>query len=151
MGHVQWYGERGGGGQRETGTTRIEEGPRASTKETSSGLNNAGRHPESRAGLATVRGWNRAHRHIIRACLPGPETKKTHTPGDACRHVEELKTIAGGAVSFAPPPTPEPSTTSLTGWGGGHTFIRDAGQETRRGHWLAISRRVVDFLRTDAK
>ena len=32
--------------------------------------------------------------------------------------VEGLKTIAGGAVSFAPPPTPKPSTPSRTGRGG---------------------------------
>ena len=33
--------------------------------------------------------------------------------------VEGLKTITGGAVSFAPPPTPNPITTSRTGRGGG--------------------------------
>ena len=37
--------------------------------------------------------------------------------------VEGLKTIAGGAVSFAPPPTPKPSTTSRTGRGGVQTCI----------------------------
>ena len=40
-------------------------------------------------------------------------------PGDACQCVKGLKTIAGGAVSFANPPTPKPRTTSRTGRGGG--------------------------------
>ena len=33
------------------------------------------------------------------------------------RRVEELKTIEGGVNSYTPPPTPEPCTTSRTGWG----------------------------------
>ena len=46
--------------------------------------------------------------------------------GDACRQDNGLKTTAGGAVSFAPPPTPKPSTTSRTGWGGVQNCIWDA-------------------------
>ena len=47
------------------------------------------------------------------------ERRRRHAlPGDK-RRDEGLKTIAGGAVYFAPPPTPKPSTTSRTGRGGG--------------------------------
>ena len=35
----------------------------------------------------------------------------------AYRRVKDLKTIERGAVSYTPPPTPEPSTTSCTGRG----------------------------------
>ena len=67
-------------------------------------------------------------------------------PGDAWRREERLKTIAGGAVSFSPPPTPKPSTTSRTGRGGGcKPAYGTLGQETRRGHWSADSRRVGSF------
>ena len=55
----------------------------------------------------------------------------TLLPGDACQRVEELKTIAGGAVYFAPPPIPEPSTTIRTGRGGAklHTGCWAENQE----------------------
>ena len=47
------------------------------------------------------------------------ERRRRHAfPGVACRRVEGLQTIAGGSVTFAPPPTPKPSTTSRTGRGG---------------------------------
>ena len=44
-------------------------------------------HPESRAGLATVRGWNRGRAADLLYPIPphnsgmptGPETEKTHT------------------------------------------------------------------------
>ena len=54
----------------------------------------------------------------------------------------------GGAISYEPPPTTEPSTTSSTGRGG-QAIIRDAGQETRRGRWSAVRRRCIDFRQTD--
>ena len=69
--------------------------------------------------------------------------------GVACWRVEGLQTIAGGAISFAPPPTPKPSTTSRTGRGGVQTCIWAAGQEKRRGHWSAVRRRAEDFWQTD--
>ena len=49
----------------------------------------------------------------------------------AYQRVEELKTIEGGAVSYAPPTTPEPSTNSQTGRGGGgiHTSGRWTGNQ----------------------
>ena len=71
-------------------------------------------------------------------------------PGAACRRVEVLKTIAGGAVSFALPPTPKPSTTSRTGRGGGcKPAYGTLGQENRRGHWSAEAGGLVAFRRTD--
>ena len=109
LGHVRLYGERGRGGvggDRETGTTSIYEGPRASTK-------------------------------------------GTLLPGDACRCVEEIKTIAGGAVFFTPPPTPDPSTTSRTGRGGGNLHMGRWTGNQEKGIWLAVSRRAEDFRRTD--
>ena len=83
----------GGEGDRETGTTRIDKGQRASTKK----------------------------RYL----------------SDACQRVEELNTIAGGAVSFVPPSTPKPSTTSRTSQGGGGkpsygTLDRKPGEDIGR-------------------
>ena len=132
MGQVRLYGEmeRGGGAEE-------RRAPRASTREqecrqkaVSSGLKNAGRHPESRSGLATVRGWNRAHRLIIWACLPGPDTKKTHMQGNACQRIEELKTTAGRAVSYAPS-THTRSKYHQPHRSGGQTFLRDVGNQER--------------------
>ena len=62
----------------------------------SSGLKTEGRHPESRRN---------------------PETKKTHTLVTPVNTLSNSMTIAGGAVSYSPTPTPEPSTTSRTGRG----------------------------------
>ena len=49
-----------------------------------------------------------------------PSIKARYT----CRRVEELKTIAGSAVSYALPPTPEPSNTRLTGRRGENFHMR---------------------------
>ena len=56
-------------------------------------------------------------------------------PGDNCRRVKGLQTIAGCAVSFDPPPTPRPSTTSRTGRGWGanlHTGRWIGNQENQQ-------------------
>ena len=50
------------------------------------------------------------------------------------RRVEELKTIEGGVVSYAPPPTPEQSTINRTGWGENlHTLGRWTGNQGQHG------------------
>ena len=46
------------------------------------------------------------------------ESRPARYPGDAWQQDERLNTIAGGAVSSAPPPTPEPSNASRIGQGG---------------------------------
>ena len=48
-----------------------------------------------------------------------------------CWRIEDLNIIEGGAVSYAPPPTPEPSTTSRTGQAGQTFKHQDSGQATR--------------------
>ena len=76
--------------------------------------------------------------------------KGTLLKGDACQRVEGLKTIAGGAVSFAPSPTPKPSTTSRTGRGGVQTYIWDAGfRKPGEDIGRPIAGGLVAFLRTD--
>ena len=70
--------------------------------------------------------------------------------GDAYRLGEGLKTIAGGAVSFVPPPTPKPSTTSRTDRGGGANlhmvrWVRKPGEDIGR----PIAGGLVAFRRTD--
>ena len=67
-------------------------------------------------------------------------------PDDAWRRDKRLKTIVGGAVSFAPPPTPKPSTTSRTGRrGGANLHMGRWVQETRRVNWSADRWRVGSF------
>ena len=91
---VRLYGERereGGGGQTETGTTIIDEGPRASS------------NYSSRVFYAR-------------------------------RRVEDLQIIERGTVSYAPPPTPEPSTTRRTGRGANlNTSGRWTGNQGQNG------------------
>ena len=53
--------------------------------------------------------------------------RKNHSPDDACRRVKEPKAIAGEAVSYAPPPTPKPSTASRTGRGGTQAHVGTLG------------------------
>ena len=48
-----------------------------------------------------------------------------------CRLIEDLKIIEGGAVSYSPPPTSEPSTTGRTGRVEKNFKHRDSGQENR--------------------
>ena len=73
------------------------------------------------------------------------ERRRRHIfPGDE-RRDEGLKTIAGGAVSFAPPPTPKPSTTSRTGRGGVQTCIWDSGSGKQKRTLVGQSRRVGSF------
>ena len=62
------------------------------------------------------------------------------------RQVKGLKTIVVGAVSFAPPPTPKPSTTSRTGRGGVQTCMWDAGEGKQKKTLVGRSRRVGRFL-----
>ena len=84
-------------------------------------------HPEPRAGVATVRGWNGVEQRIcsiphrlIRACFTGPETKKNPHARQRLSTCRGTQDHCGGAVYYAPPPTPDPSTTSRTGKGGSH-------------------------------
>ena len=75
--------------------------------------------------------------------------KQARYPGNAWRQDERLKTIAGDAVSFAPPPTPKPSTTSRTGRGGANLqmgrWVRKPEEDIGR----PISGGLVDFRQTD--
>ena len=124
MGQVRLYRETGRGGRGEKRDWN-HKNPRGTKSDERIVRRKWAGHPETRAGEATVqrsdgveqRSCSYIYRRI-RACLPGPETDKTHTPDDACQRVKERKAIAGGAVSYAPPPTPEPSTTSRTVRGG---------------------------------
>ena len=96
---------------------------------------------ESRGYLSLCSGMN-LH-HPIRGNSSVDEgTLSRETPTG---RVEGLKTMSGGAVSFAPPSTPKPSTTSRTVRGGGANLLWTDGQETRRRLWSAVSRLVVDF------
>ena len=72
-------------------------------------------------------------------------------PGDACRQDKGIQTIAGGAVSFASPPTPKPSTTSRTGWGEGGANLHMRRWKGNQERTLVgrCSRRVVAFRRMD--
>ena len=74
--------------------------------------------PLSEGGTGSNSGAVLAHTSVFGHAFLVRRPRKTHTPDDACRRVKELKAITGGAVSYAPPPTPEPSTTSRTDWGG---------------------------------
>ena len=80
MGHVRLYGERGRGGAERDGhhktLTREQE-----CRQKPPGLKIEGRNPETRRNT---------------------ETKKTHTPGDACRRVEELNDYRGGRRLLRP-------------------------------------------------
>ena len=60
----------------------------------------------------------------------------------AYQRVEELKIIEGGAVSYAPTPTPEPSTTSHTGLGGKLSYVRTLDREPGAGHWPEVCRKA---------
>ena len=109
MGNVRLYGERGrGGGKIETGTTKDLTRDQE-WRQKMSGLKIEGRNPETRIN---------------------PVSKKKHicqtTPVDASRN---SRTIAGSAVSYAPHPTPKPSTTRRTGWK--QTCIRGDGTQER--------------------
>ena len=86
--------------------------------------------------LATIRG---THDHCGGRRLPGTarierelgRQRPAQYPDDAWQRDERLQTIAGGAVSKAPPPTPEPSTASRTGQGDGTpTTIGSLGRTT---------------------
>ena len=83
LGHVRLYGERGrrGGGHTKDGHHKNPRGTKSDERIV--GRKRAG-HPETRAGEATVQRWDRLEQRScyrtycrIRACLPGPETKKT--------------------------------------------------------------------------
>ena len=65
------------------------------------------------------------------------------------RRVEGLKTIAGGVVSFAPPHTPKPSTTSRISPVGCKPAYGMLGKENRRRHLSAEAGGLVAFRRTD--
>ena len=109
LGQVRLYGERGrgGGGETETGTTIIDEGPQA---------------------LSTLSSW---------ACY-------------ACQRVEDLHIIDRGVVSYAPPPTPKPSTISRTGRGANlHNLRRWTGNQGQHGIGRKSVGRFLDFQRTD--
>ena len=96
-------------------------------------------------GLKTIAGTARITSEIER------RSKACTWPlsSDACQREDGLKTTAGGAISFAPPPTPKPSTTSRTGREGCKPAYGTLGQETRRGHWLADTGGLVALQRTD--
>ena len=96
-----------GGGHRETGTTKNLTRDQECRKKPS-GLNIEGRNPDTRRNTELKK-------HIRQA-----------TPVDASK---KSRTIAGGAVSYAPQPTPDPSTTSRTGWE--QTYIRGNGIQER--------------------
>ena len=67
----------------------------------------------------------------------------------ACQHVEELQIIEGGAVSYAPPPTPEPSTAIRTGRGGNlHTLRLWTGNQGHHGIGRQSVVIFVDFRQT---